>query len=67
MAAFQSEKGPWHAVIIDDHTVHIQSDDFTHDVSLDVIGDFADVFDRHAYGCAIAEILNANMPLKPVT
>lgn len=41
-----------------EHDVRLDSDDFTHDASLIVYGDFKNVRQKKAYAIYIAELLN---------
>ena len=57
------EGGPWRASHRTSHdgeilAVYVLSDDFTHDVSLHVLGDFAEAAERLAYAEEIARRLN---------
>lgn len=49
--------GPW-SVNTSGTEVHVESEDFTHDVSLRVYGDFKDKRERVAYAKFIAGKLN---------
>lgn len=61
------DKGPWTVCDTRHPEVYVESDDFNHDVSLRVLGDFADFSQRKAYaeylaaaltrGCAIQHAL----------
>ncbi len=52
---FVVERGPWR-VSVDGYS--IESDDFTHDVTLKVVGDFIDCKQRYVYASEIARHLN---------
>lgn len=55
------ERGPWEAVSHEDW-VGISSDDFMHDVILEVTGDFGGKEERLAYAQEIARRLNLYKP-----
>ena len=50
------EQGPWTAR---QDGRAVQSDDFTHDVVMEISGDFADEYQRHEYAHEISRRLNA--------
>lgn len=52
------DKGPWETKMFPEGTVYLYSDDFEHDVSLKVMGDFASSEDKLNYANALAEALN---------
>ena len=52
------EKGPWSAYAPNDGKVYVQSSDFTHDVAMQVRGDFANHAQHKAYAEEIARRLN---------
>jgi hypothetical protein len=52
------DKGPWKAMQGNDSRWNVYSDDFTHDVSLMVNGDFGNVEDRKRYCEWLAARLN---------
>lgn len=52
------DKGPWSAVQNPEGRWHVASDDFKHDVWLNVNGDFGDVETRKAYCEWLAGQLN---------
>jgi hypothetical protein len=51
------DKGPWRSVTFNNTTI-ITSDDFKHDVTLKVMGDFATVKQMNEYARMIAKKLN---------
>lgn len=51
------DKGPW-TVNTSGTEIHVESEDFTHDVSLCVYGDFKNKRERVAYAKFIAKVLN---------
>jgi len=51
------DKGPW-TIEIDEENIHICSDDFTHDVCLNISGDFKDVLQNLEYATWIRDKLN---------
>lgn len=51
------DKGPWE-VAESKGRVRLYSDDFTHDVSLEVNGDFSTIEGKIKYAQALAEVLN---------
>jgi hypothetical protein len=51
------DKGPWTVQLGGSGQVLLQSDDFTHDVTLTIHGDFADLDQRKAYGQELADTL----------
>ena len=58
MSVHFPDRGPWH--VGDDgspRTVHVQSDDFSHDVRLYITGDFETPADRLAYAAWLAGVL----------
>ncbi|GBG14350.1 uncharacterized protein NMK_1949 [Novimethylophilus kurashikiensis] len=52
---FIVERGPWS---VDASGSHLESNDFTHDVRLRIIGDFSDEAQRRVYAEEIARRLN---------
>ena len=57
--AFRSfDKGPWRVIPGAVTTSLVASDDFTHDVSLRITGDFLSRTERDAYARALADLLN---------
>ncbi|MBI6727277.1 hypothetical protein YA0089_27050 [Pseudomonas viridiflava] len=61
------EKGPWKARQSADGKVEIQSDDFHHDASLYITGDFENKHQRLAYAEEIARRLNLQNPGKKLS
>lgn len=56
------DKGPWRVVVYGsqaNNQVRVMSDDFEHDVSLRIFGDFADHAERQRYAEWLAGKLNA--------
>ena len=51
-----SDKGPWQLSAYDGRS--IESDDFTHDVTLAIHGDFESDEQRRAYAQGLADLLN---------
>lgn len=52
-----NDKGPWE-VVESKGRVSLYSDDFTHDISLEVNGDFSTIEGKIKYAQALAELLN---------
>lgn len=50
------DKGPW--IVVSETGHKIESDDFTHDVTLTISGDFGSDADRVEYAKGLCEILN---------
>jgi hypothetical protein len=51
------DKGPW-SVYRDEHGISVQSGDFTHDVCLNINGDFEDADQKECYCLWLAATLN---------
>lgn len=58
MEAVRADQGPWHASS-DGRSLH--SDDFTHDVRIDVHGDFSSDTQRYGYASLLAQQLNSSI------
>ena len=52
------DKGPWEIRKVLDRAVFLESDDFDHDVSLKIIGDFEDEEGQNEYAQWLCDILN---------
>lgn len=53
------DKGPWTVETGTDDSIYLQSDDFTHDVSLKISGDFGDRTRKEAYAKFLAQVLSS--------
>jgi hypothetical protein len=56
------DRGPWLVNVWPGEKVVLQSDDFTHDVALEISGDFASHDEKRAYAKALADWMNLNLP-----
>jgi len=63
MMTFKPDIGPW---IVSADGRSLQSDDFTHDVTLKISGDFFDDELRKQYAQHLADILNAAPGVRPL-
>ena len=57
------ENGPWNVDVWPSGRMVLQSDDFTHDVALEISGDFATQAQKHEYAEEIARRLNSTNPV----
>ena len=55
------DRGPWKVFVDNDGTVCLFSDDFTHDVRMEIYGDFGSTENRIAYAEAFADWLNERL------
>ena len=62
--AWNYDNGKWE-VCVDGYAVWLDSDDFTHDASLQVAGDFVDLPQKFAYAEEIAKRLNNSLYTHP--
>jgi hypothetical protein len=56
------DRGPWMVTVWPGQKVVLQSDDFTHDVALEISGDFGSHDEKRAYAKALADWMNSNLP-----
>jgi hypothetical protein len=56
------DRGPWMVNVWPREKVVLQSDDFTHDVALEISGDFGSHEEKLAYAKALADWMNSNLP-----
>lgn len=63
LMSFKPDEGPW---VASDDGHYIYSDDFTHDVSLKVCGDFWDSNQRKQYADHLARVLNTEIVLRSI-
>lgn len=63
MMTMRPDRGPW---TCSDDGKYLESDDFRHDVSISITGDFWDDRVRHEYAQNICDRLNATVNLKDI-